>query len=411
MKILFWFRKSEATSNKFLSDPNGTIQCRITIDNDELELGSTKIQCVKSYWHAQHQTIIGKKNSMDNRRLTDISTTLLRLFDMLKTRYEYVTPSLVKDYYYSKKKFQNTVEDIKREFQKTRLQHVELKIITKTTYDVNENYLRHILTYSTQMKYVYPIHLPNTYFQDLYHWLILENVCQERMARKVTCFAKQLLKFGKSKKYCPELSCFQESLPGMAESEDYIDTTHLTVDQIEHLYHFDFFELVKSGFITEKTARILHEERNAFVFNCFTGMHHCDYTDKAFTITLMYNSLFLRGYRKKTKKSFAIKLLEPAVEILKQYGNDLHQLPSKSNQKRNQTLKQIAVYTGIPLLLSTKIARKTFCDIALNELMMTADDVAACLGLTNTKYLKNYGKIREKRLAITMKSWQSIKSA
>ena len=39
-----------------------------------------------------------------------------------------------------------------------------------------------------------------------------------------------------------------------------------------------------------------------------------------------------------------------------------------------------------------KIARKTFCDLALNEMLMSTDDVAACLGLKNTKYLKNYGR-------------------
>ncbi len=94
-----------------------------------------------------------------------------------------------------------------------------------------------------------------------------------------------------------------------------------------------------------------------------------------------------------------------AEYIIRQYDNDLMKLPTKSNQKRNAALKLVAMYVGIPLVLTTKVARKTFCDLALNEMMMTQEDVAACLGLTSTRFLRNYGRTREKRL---MKSWESL---
>ena len=149
---------------------------------------------------------------------------------------------------------------------------------------------------------------------------------------------------GKQKGMSHDLSCFDEPLPGKAESEDYLDTTHLSVTQIEKLYLFNFHSLVASGQITEQTADTFSRERHAFIFNCFTGMHHCDYTKIEFLVETFYGALFLRGKRQKTDVRFAIKLLEPAIEILKLYNNELKQLPIKSNQKRNDTLKLVAMY-------------------------------------------------------------------
>lgn len=59
------------------------------------------------------------------------------------------------------------------------------------------------------------------------------------------------------------------------------------------------------------------------------------------------------------------------------YGNDVQKLPIKSNQKRNRSLKEISSFCRVPVLLSTKIARKTFANFALNVLMIETDDVAA----------------------------------
>jgi len=413
MTILFWFRKSESKHQNDPPDPQGSIQCRIAIEGNTLELGSTKVTCRKSMWDSENQTISGSNviSRNANRRLMEISTRLLRLFDILSAQNEFVSVQLVKDYYHNNRKFNYSIDEIRQAYFVYRSTLVEQKIVTASTHGVNKNYARHILDYAEQMKFVMPNHLPSTFFEDLYQFLLATDRCGLRMARKVACFAKQMLKWAVKKSLCKRLSCFDEDMPGVAESEDFIDTTHLTINQLEKLYHFDFYKLVDSGQITSQSAYTLSQERNAFVFNCFTGMHHCDYTDKAFMIEEMYGALFLKGKRKKTKKPFAIKLLEPALQILAKYDNDLLKLPVKSNQKRNDTLKLIALYVKIPLRLSTKIARKTFCDLALNEMLMPSDDIAACLGLTSTKYLKNYGRVRERRLLKVMKSWDELKVA
>ena len=413
MKILFWFRKSEAKNQIKEDDPLGTIQCRITIDQEYIEIGATKATCKKSAWNAASQVILGSSTRVlkSNKILNETSVNLSRLFDVLCSRYEHVSPAMVKEYYLDRKKFIYSTDEIFTAFMLHRSKMVIQKTLEPATYSINENYLRHIKDYLASIGVDRPIELKETFFSDLFDFMADTERSGQRFARKVCSFAKRILKWGIGKKMSPALACLKENLPGKADSEDYIDTTHLSIFQLDRLLKYDFDKLVAEGLITQLSADVLSEERHAFVFNCFTGMHHVDYTRKEFYIEEYRGSIFLKGKRKKSKKPFTIKLLEPAVKILNIYGGDLKKLPVKSNQKRNGTLKLIAMYCKIPLLLTTKVARKTFCDLALNEMLMSSDDVAACLGLTSTRYLKNYGRIREKRLMKVMTSWMALFTA
>lgn len=410
MKVLFWFRKSEAKTQLNVKDPKGSIQLRITIDQLEVEVGTTSIMCKKSEWNPADQSLNSKcKNRAQlNLKLSQIATTVSHIQGILSTRYDYVTPRLIKEYYLGNRKFVYSLQDINAAYFEFRNSEVSAGLITPATYSVNENYMRHILDFCKLNHLERPVHIQSTFFTDLFNFIIGTGRGRERFARKLVAFSKQVLKWAKQKRMSPSLPCFAEKMPGKAESEDFLDTTHLTVDQIMALYNFDFHKNEITALLSESTREMLSRERYAFIFNCFTGMHHCDYTKKAFTVEPYRGELFLRGRRQKTDVRFSIKLLEPAVEILKMFNNRLEDLPTKSNQKRNDTLKLVAAYAGIPVKLTTKVARKTFCDLALNEMLMSADDVAACLGLKSTKHLKNYGRIREKRLIQVMKSWNEL---
>jgi hypothetical protein len=57
-------------------------------------------------------------------------------------------------------------------------------------------------------------------------------------------------------------------------------------------------------------------ERDAFVFNCFTGTHHRDNTDKAFGIENDQDAIFSKRYCRKTKKEPMGKRPQPALPVL-----------------------------------------------------------------------------------------------
>jgi hypothetical protein len=286
MKILFWFRKSESKEQSKSKDPTGTIQCRVTIQNTAVEIGSTGISCKKSSWNPENQNVKGDslRATRANKLTRDITANLEKLFDMLATKYSYVSPSTLKEYYLSKKKFTYSLDEIFSAFNMHRQKMVEKGSISPNTFDVHGNYLRHIGAYCKQKGIARPIEITENFFQEFYDWMIMTDRSGERFARKVCEFGKQVLSWAEKKKLCHRLAALSEQLPGKADNEENLDTTHLSVVQLNKLIGFDFFKLALEGQIIEQTARTLSVERDAFVFNCFTGMHHCDYTKKEFHI-------------------------------------------------------------------------------------------------------------------------------
>ena len=416
MYILFWFRKSEAKVEVMQRkqdpqyDTKGNISCRVTLEGESVEIGNVHIECRKSSWDAENQRLIGSdaKTKSHNKQINDLKTKIERTFGLLQIEFEYVSAVLVKEYVTEKKLFRYTISQLIGEYFKDRQLDVKNKLIVKETIDVQENYSRNFLDYLGHEKW---LNLSLRSFDEkvltgFKTYLLVENGFSFPHTYKHLVWVKSLFKHSLKKrriKHNPLDDC------EIGSDNTKPDTTHLTVDQLSKLACFDFYDLVKKGFITEQTAKKCDLERDAFVFNCFSGMHHVDYTNKTFRIEKYKDDVFLKGRRQKTDNDFMVKLLEPAVNILAKYGGEIKNLPVKSNQKRNDTLKQIAVFVGIPVVLSTKIARKTFTDIALNELMMEIKDVTACLGLKNDRYLEHYGRIREKRLAAKMmKSWNDI---
>lgn len=52
----------------------------------------------------------------------------------------------------------------------------------------------------------------------------------------------------------------------------------------------------------------------------------------------------------------------------------------------------------IPKNLTTKAARKTFADLAINEEELDLDTVARMMGLSSTQYIRRYARIDERRI-------------
>ncbi len=188
----------------------------------------------------------------------------------------------------------------------------------------------------------------------------------------------------------------------MLKKEDHIDTTHLSFREVQAMWEYDFSCLPLSS----ASKAVLVEERDAFVFCCFTGQHHIDYSTKDYELYYSGGRMWLRGYRVKSIEGIRDKLYEmplhPMAEaVIRKYG-DIDKLPTRNNAERNIRLKTIAAYCGLKINLSTKIARKTMANYCLNTLRMRQETVAAVLGLKSTKYLKHYAKITNESINAEM---------
>ena len=88
------------------------------------------------------------------------------------------------------------------------------------------------------------------------------------------------------------------------------------------------------------------------------------------------------GNRAKTKQTFTIPLLSPAMAVLKKYQN---KLPVISNVKYNEYLKVIAQAAGIDKPVSSHWARHTGATLLLNEGGMDLKTVAKICGHSSFK--------------------------
>jgi hypothetical protein len=425
MCVLFWFRKTVNNNppKKNITtpaSPPGFIQMRVTYNTERSELGSTHIECIKSQWDEINQCFKGKSvwALEQNKKLSTLKHKIEQLTERLERDTDEVTVHLIKSQFSDRQRTRSgkgdklqrrTVPNLIEvfafhyEYQERRKQLGKLE---KATLEIQANYAANVADY---LRLVKKAKLPATSINDdfmedlISHFALVEKFGNKHTENHLK-FIKQVMKWAKSKEVISKnpLADYR-----VETSEEDLDTTHLTIEQLQRLIDFDFFALAESGKIQLISAEALDKERDAFVFNCFTGMHHCDYTSKKFRIEQEGINYWLMGERLKTGKEFFLKLLEPSVAVLHKYGA-LQRLPAKSNQKRNDTLKLIAAYVELPMNLSTKIARKTFADLALNEMLIPADDVATMLGLASTARLKHYARPRRTRLAKLLTSWETL---
>lgn len=129
----------------------------------------------------------------------------------------------------------------------------------------------------------------------------------------------------------------------------------------KHLSLDEFTKIRNLKLSTESLERV----RDLFVFQTYTCMAYTDMA--AFDASKIQKVKSMDVYvakRNKTKGTFIIPLLSPALAVLKKYNN---KLPIISNVKYNEYLKVIAQAAGIDKLLSSHWARHTGATLLLNE--------------------------------------------
>ncbi|GAB3927842.1 hypothetical protein GCM10028804_33620 [Larkinella terrae] len=231
-------------------------------------------------------------------------------------------------------------------------------------------------------------------FDDYKFYLLTNLKYNPAYASKCLQYARQAFRWGKQNKIIAE-NPLSDYIIHKCESEP--DTTHLEEEELSKLIQFDPYVLVDAGKISEEMARMMDEERDVLLFTCLTGMHDGDYQGKAYEILRDKTGHWIKGRRSKTKGRFEVPLDPYAMRIIRKYGG-IDKLPTRSNKARNENLKLLGVLAEIPTYMTTKIGRKTFADRALNDMNMDTSDVATMLGHSDTKYLKHYAHIQNRRL-------------
>ncbi len=380
MEVFFHLRFSKKNKDQ------GTVYVRVTVDGKRAPEKSLNIKLSINDWDKAKQNVRPNNAQCQalNTRINQSRIDFDEAYNVIKRGNKPVTAKRIMAAVFSPNEDFEAFTVIAHKYIKekaltlsqpsVRNQHKFLKCIE--VYHTHKNIKRLYLNDYQRTDFV----AMNEYFKTQY---------KDTYSAKISTFFKSVFNYALSQRWV-----IHNPLVGikLARDEEY-DTTHLTQAEVKQLATIDF-----STFgLKPTTAKAMEEERDMFVFCCYTGMHHADYSAKQYEILEHNGRTWLKGHRIKTAKGskskpYELPLHPMAIDIIAKYGS-IDTLPIRNNAQRNQNLKVVAAYAKLDMNLTTKIARKTLANYCLNDLKMRQESVASVLGHTSTKYVKHYAKI------------------
>jgi integrase/recombinase XerC len=143
----------------------------------------------------------------------------------------------------------------------------------------------------------------------------------------------------------------------------------------------------------------------AFLFQCYTGLRYSDIVNLKFK-DIQDNAIRMKIA--KTQEFIYIPLSGPAnniVENIKHDQENIFNIPS--NQKYNDHLKLVALYSGSNKNITSHVARHTFATISI-ALGMPIEIISKLLGHKELKTTKIYSKILDPLLKNNISLWDQI---
>lgn len=164
----------------------------------------------------------------------------------------------------------------------------------------------------------------------------------------------------------------------------------------------EFSKIRNANLATDSLKKV----RDVFVFQTYTCLAYVDLASfDPKKIQEVKGMKVYIGKRGKTKETFTIPLLTPALDILAKYKN---KLPIISNVKYNEYLKVVAQSVGIDKPVSSHWARHTGATLLLNEGGMDLKIVAKILGHSSSKITEQvYAKLLDETVVDAMASFEN----
>jgi site-specific recombinase XerD len=176
------------------------------------------------------------------------------------------------------------------------------------------------------------------------------------------------------------------------------------LEEVETVF-LDELELKKFSEV-ELESQKLNSVRDIFLFSCFTSYAPVDAMKltKKNIETDIDGDKWIRAFRQKSKVKSDIVVLPPVNKIIKKYENDPRcvysgkLLPTYSNQKMNEYLKEIAEKAEITKHLTWYVSRHTFATTVCLNNKMPLEYVSAAMGHKKITQTQHYAKLLDKNL-------------
>jgi site-specific recombinase XerD len=155
--------------------------------------------------------------------------------------------------------------------------------------------------------------------------------------------------------------------------------------------------------------------KDLFVFSCYTGIAYSDIMNlnEDNLVLSIDGKHWISTKRQKTKNSFKLPLMGPALSIIKRYQYHPKRQPEKlfpkiSNQKLNSYLKEIADACDITKNITFHVARHTFATTITLSNGVPIETVSKILGHTKLTTTQIYARVLDKKISEDMSGLESI---
>lgn len=181
----------------------------------------------------------------------------------------------------------------------------------------------------------------------------------------------------------------------------------IVVKDAEFLTSDELQAIENKNFSTERLNRV----KDIFLFSCYTSYAPIDVENltRDNLIKDSEGSLWLKTNRQKTTVKSNVPVLAPVKRIIEKYegleGNRL--MPTISNQKINEYLKEIAALCGIKKNLTHYVARHTFGTTVTLGNGLSIENVSAMMGHTSINTTRHYAKVLDRNVKLDMKKLES----
>ncbi len=396
LSILFTLKRSK--EDKAGEVP---IYLRITVNGERAEV-STNRKVEVSKWDSATQRAKGRSESARilNDHLDNLQNRLNRDFNSLNEKGEEITASVLRDNligknvkkYYLVQVFEMNNSLIKQEegqkyVRSTIDQYTttldRLKLFLNQEYSCND-----IALSKLDLLFIrrFEIYLKTNY--SIVHNTVMKHLKQ---LKKVIHFAMLI-------GYLERDPFFQHKTSSKEVSRGY-----LTADELERIKTHVF------------RIKRLDEVRDVFMFVCYTGLAYSD-------LKLLTRESISKGidgknwiiyYREKTGTRASVPLLSQAMTIIEKYNNDPKcmldnkLLPTKSNQKLNTYLSEIAELCEIEKHVTMHLGRHTFATTVTLTNGVPIETVSKMLGHTSLKTTQIYSKVVDTKISIDMEQLEA----
>ncbi len=388
ISTLFWIRKGRGNQG------TAPLIVRVTVAGQRYEFNA-KINVPISTWSAELQKCRGK-SSLDkevNRALDDIKIEIDDTLAKIKTKNQPITVEAFKAYFREEVNEYDTMLslfDYHAVIEKRNISESTMKL-----YAVTKNHVRKFIKIKYHTSDIEISYITKSFIKEFFAYLQgykrdpNEKVCQNNAAIKHVQRVSHLLTIAEENEWIDRNPC-QYFHPKTQQK----DRGHLTEEEIQAIANLH-------GLIGE-----IKVVRDLFLFAVYTGMAWVDvYNLTTDNIqTGIDGELWIEYSRKKTTHSARVPVLQPVLEIMKTYEEQMNYnagkriFPLPTNQEVNRYLKRIAELAHVKKNITYHIARHTFATTITLLNNVPIETVSKMLGHASIASTQIYAKVVDKKI-------------